>query len=126
MVKDTYLGPEKRGFLRLAYKTPLMYKVCKEETITKLLEGYNRNISQSGLLCNIKEEVPLECILWLCLDMGMLSICEKIEKNSIIVQKGILGKVVRLMKMKDGSFDVGVRFLTRFENVSSKITDQIK
>jgi hypothetical protein len=114
-INNTYTGPERRQFIRLAYKTPLMYKVCKEETISKLLEGYTRDISQSGLLCNIKDEVPKDCILWLGLDMGMLSICEEIEKNVVIVQKGILGKVVRMIKQGDTGYDVGVRFITRRE-----------
>jgi len=114
-IDNTYTGPERRQFIRMSYKTPLMYKVCKEETISKLLEGYTRDISQSGLLCNIKDEVPKDCILWLGLDMGMLSICEEIEKNVVIVQKGILGKVVRMIKQGNTSYDVGVRFITRCE-----------
>ena len=30
-----------------------------------LLQGYTVNVSQAGLLCNIKERVNLEDILWL-------------------------------------------------------------
>jgi hypothetical protein len=58
MVKeDKYKGSERRQFLRLDYVTPLAYKICKEETIHKLLQGYTSNISPAGLLCNIKEKV---------------------------------------------------------------------
>lgn len=108
-------GTERRQFVRLPYRTPLQYKVCKEETIKKLMSGYTEDISQSGLLCNIKESVPADSVLWLLLDMGMLNVCAEIEKKSIILQHGVLGRVVRSYPKKDGSFDVGLQFLTREE-----------
>ena len=47
--------------------------------------------------------------------MGALNICAEVEKRSVILQHGILGRVVRTYHKKDGSFDVGLRFLTREE-----------
>jgi hypothetical protein len=115
MEQSAYKGKERRQFIRLPYRTPLKYKICKEETIKKIMYGYTQNISQSGLLCDIKEPVPINSVLWLALDMGALSICSEIEKRSIILQHGILGRVVRTYQKKDGTFDVGIRFLTREE-----------
>lgn len=120
-----YSGREKRQFIRLPYRSPLNYKVCKEDTVKKLMFGYTEDISQSGLLCNIKELVPLDSVLWLLLDMGALAMCAQIEKNSIILQHGILGRVVRTYGKKDGSFDVGVRFLTRNETASSDLFQRV-
>ncbi|PIQ89746.1 MAG: hypothetical protein COV72_01475 [Candidatus Omnitrophica bacterium CG11_big_fil_rev_8_21_14_0_20_42_13] len=115
MDKVKYSGAEKRQFVRLPYRSPLQYKVCKEDTIKMIMHGYTENISQSGLLCNIKEDVPQDSVLWLLLDLGALTTCAEIEKRSIILQHGILGRVVRTYQKKNGSFDVGVRFLTREE-----------
>lgn len=124
-VKNEYKGAERRQFVRLPYRSPLRYKICKEDTIKKLMSGYTENISQSGLLCNIKDQVPLDCVLWLALDMGILSICSTIERNSVILQHGILGRVIRTYQKKNGSFDVGVRFLTRSETDNKSLFEKV-
>lgn len=115
MNEENYGGPERRKFVRIEYKEPLSYKICKSETISKMLCGYTQDVSQSGLLCKIKESVPIESVLWLSFDMGTLALCKEIENNSIVVQRGVLGKVVRVCQRPDGNFDVGICFLTREE-----------
>jgi hypothetical protein len=45
MTQEDYSGLERRQFLRLDFITPLGFKICKQETISKLLEGYTANIS---------------------------------------------------------------------------------
>ena len=106
---------ERRGFIRLDYAAPLAFKVCNKETITRLLEGYTSNISEAGMLCNIKKPVNTEDILWLSFDRGVLSICEELEKRVLIYQNGIIGKVVRIEAKGLDNFDVGIKFLTRGE-----------
>ena len=106
---------ERREFTRLDYAKPIAYKVCKKETISKLLEGYTSNISSSGLLCNVKEGVSCEDILWLSFDRGVLSVCEELEKRVFIYQNGIIGKVVRVESKGLDNFDVGIKFITRQE-----------
>lgn len=110
-----YLGEERRQFARLDYTVPLAYKVCKEETVSKILEGYTANISQAGILCNLKEKVALDNLLWLSFDRSTLIVCEELERRSLIYQNGIVGKVVRLDSRSDGTFDVGIQFITREE-----------
>ncbi|MDD5079200.1 MAG: PilZ domain-containing protein [Candidatus Omnitrophica bacterium] len=114
-MKNFYEGPERREFIRLNFNTPLAYKVCKAETLEKLLEGYTVNLSNSGLLCNIKNRVDIEDILWLSFDRSVLITCEEIEKSSLIYQSGIVGKVVRINDKDNGTFDIGVKFITRQE-----------
>jgi hypothetical protein len=116
MKKTVYKGPEHRKFLRLDYITPLAYKVCKKETLSKLLKGYTSDVSQAGLLCNIKYKPKKGDILWLSFDRATLLICEDLEKRSFIYQSGIIGKVVRVGHKSDGSYDAGIQFLTREEN----------
>ena len=110
-----YEGQERRNFMRLDHKTPLAYKVCSEETINKLLQGYTADISQSGLLCNIKDRVNKDDILWLSFDRSTLDIFEDIERRSLIYQNGIIGKVVRIEQRNDDTYNVGVQFITREE-----------
>ena len=122
---NSYAGPERREFLRLDYTTPLAYKVCKQQTISKLLEGYTVNISEAGLLCNIKDMVKPEDILWLSFDKSILIICEEIESRTLIYQNGVIGKVVRIENNTNGTFSVGVKFITREEKNLTNIYPQI-
>ncbi len=108
-------GPDRRKFMRLDYRAPLAYKVCSEETINKLLQGYTADISQSGLLCNIKDRVNQDDILWLSFDRSTLNIFEGIERRSLIYQNGIIAKVVRIEQRNDDTYNVGVQFITREE-----------
>lgn len=114
-MKKAYKEPDRRKFLRLEFKTPLQFKVCKKETISMLLEGYTSDISQSGLLCNMREKVRRGDLVWLSFDRATLSICEELEKRALVYQNGIIGKVVRIARKAKESFDVGVQFLTREE-----------
>ena len=106
---------ERRSSLRIDHAAPLAYKVCSKETISKLLAGYTSNISEAGMLCNIRETVNTEDILWLSFDRSILEICEELEKSVLIYQNGIIGKVVRVEPKGYDNFDVGIKFLTREE-----------
>lgn len=112
-VAISYNGPEKREHIRIDYCKPLAYKVVKRETVAKLLEGYTVNVSEAGLLCTINDKVNIQDIMWLSFDRNVLQICEEIERNSLIYQNGVIGKVVRIDGTGNGSFEVGVKFLTR-------------
>lgn len=116
-----YEGPERRQFDRVGYRAPLAYKVCKEETITKLLQGYTADISESGLRCNIKNRVNKDDIVWLSFDRSTLDILAQLEKRSLIYQNGVVGKVVRIDEKGDDTFDIGVQFVTREEKNSTNI-----
>jgi len=116
-----YKGEERRNFMRLDYRIPLAYKVCREETIEKLLQGYTADISQSGLLCNIKDRVNKDDILWLSFDRSTLNIFGEVERRSLIYQNGIIGKVVRIEQRNDDTYNVGVQFITREEKNSTNI-----
>ena len=118
MAEDIYQGPERRKFIRLNYVKPLAYKICKKETIDKLLQGYTANVSESGLLCTIQDKINPDDILWLCFDRDTLTICQDLERRSLIYQNGIIGKVVRINPVEDGSCEVGVQFITREEKVA--------
>lgn len=107
--------PERRVAVRITCQTPLAFKICKDETISKIMQGYTQNISSDGIKCAISEKVPLGSTLWLKLNKDAISMCEELEKRSVILQQGILGIVVWCEKKEDNIFDIGVQFLTREE-----------
>ena len=115
MKKNKYSGPERRKFMRLDFTTPLAYKICKKQTVSKILEGYTSNISTTGVLCNIKDKVKKNDVIWLSFDRNTLNMCESLENRSFIYQNGVLGKVTRIEVKKNKSFDVGIQFITREE-----------
>ncbi|MFA4842647.1 MAG: PilZ domain-containing protein [Candidatus Omnitrophota bacterium] len=120
-MKKEYSGAERRQFVRLDYTAPLSFKVCKKETLSKILEGYTGDISQGGILCNIKEKVRPGDILWLSFERSSLVFCEDLEKRSLIYQNGVIGKVARVNMKKDKTFDVGLQFVTREEKNQTNI-----
>jgi len=125
MKKTTYKGQERRQFVRLDYTAPLAYKVCKKKTISTLLSGYTANVSQSGLLCNIKDKVKKDDIIWLSFDRATLGVCAELEKRSLVYQSGVIGKVVRIERKKDHTYNVGVQFITRQEKNLTNIYPKI-
>lgn len=106
---------ERRAAVRVSCQTPLTYKICKEETISKIMQGYTQDISKDGLRCTISQEVPVGCTLWIQLDTDALTLCEELERNAVILQHGILGKVIWLEKERENNYEVGLQFVTRQE-----------
>ncbi len=125
---ENNLNPnEKREFPRQEFFTPLAYKVCKTETLTKLFEGYTINVSQSGVFCNLKNRVKIEDVVWLSFNKSVLVFCEDLERHGFFYQNGVIGKVVRVNDNVNGTFDVGVNFITREEkNITNRIPEFLK
>jgi c-di-GMP-binding flagellar brake protein YcgR len=117
MEEQAYTDTERRQFIRMGYTVPLAYKVCKQETLSKILEGYTVDISQSGLQCNLKDGVKIDDVMWLSFERSVLRIFQELEKRSLIYQNGVIGKVVRIMDNDNGSYNVGLQFLTREEKI---------
>jgi hypothetical protein len=125
MIENDFPEIERRKFTRLDFTAPFAFKVCSKETISRLLKGYTANISESGIFCNITQRVNKDDILWLSFDRATLSFCESLEKNTLIYQGGIVGKVVRVEDKPDGSFDAGLQFITREEENTTHIFPKV-
>lgn len=117
---------ERREFVRINYATPLACKICKKETLEKLFQGYTSNISPAGLLCNLNEIVSANDIIWLSFDRGTLIICAQLEKRALIYQNGIIGKVIRVEPKGRNNYDVGIKFITRQEELPDNFFGTIK
>ncbi|MFA6384854.1 MAG: PilZ domain-containing protein, partial [Candidatus Omnitrophota bacterium] len=77
--------------------------------------GYTVNVSESGLLCNIHDNVKIEDVLWLSFNKSVLQLVAEVDKHSFFYQNGVVGKVVRVENKTDGSYNVGIHFITREE-----------
>ncbi|MDD4941703.1 MAG: PilZ domain-containing protein [Candidatus Omnitrophica bacterium] len=122
---EHYDGEEKRLRERFECMTPLAYKICSQETLSKLFKGYTINVSETGLLCNIHDSVKVEDVLWLSFNKSVLELCAELDRHSFFYQNGVVGKVVRVEDNRDGTFNVGIHFITREEQNLTNIYPKI-
>jgi len=115
MTSHNYTGPERRRIERFEWAAPLAYKICKKETVSRLLDGYTVDVSSNGLRCTVKDKVNTSDILWLSFDRGQLATYQEIEKNTLIYQNGVIGQIVWVDRKDDDTYDVGIQFITRQE-----------
>jgi len=124
-MSQEYSGAERREFTRIEYAVPLAYKICNQDTVSKLLQGYTSDVSRSGLFCKIGERLNKDDIIWLSFDRAVLNICQDLEKRVFIYQNGIIGKVARIETSPEGVFGVGVHFITREEKNNTNIFPKV-
>ena len=118
----------RREFFRLKFSAPVRFKTCHtdvKESSSSDAAGVSQNISQSGILFQTSEIPPqLSSILWMDLDLRTLKICREIEDRALIVNNGLVGKVVRVEE-GEKNYDIGVCFLTQEEKSSSDVRSLI-
>ncbi len=119
----------RREFFRLKFNTPVEFKSYSPKTDKKPaftpVQGTTQNVSQSGILFQTGMNPPqLSSILWMNVDLRTLKICQEIESRAIVFQSGVLGRVVRVEEdPKDGSYDIGVCFLTQEQRDSREVRE---
>jgi c-di-GMP-binding flagellar brake protein YcgR len=110
---------EKREFFRLDYEKPLKFKSAKSD---ETIKAKSQNISASGILFSTQKNPPkLSSILWMDLDIRTLKICQEIENRALMVNNGLVGRVVRVEE-EGGTYNVGVCFLTQPAGISSRLS----
>ena len=122
---------ERREFFRLSYKAPVQFKFYEAQSsnraaqlVEEPLDGNAKNISQKGVLFQTVEHPPqLSSIVWMSMDMRTLKICQEIESKALILNHGVLGKVVRVEEDidKDNTYDIGVCFLRNDQRQSPDV-----
>ena len=116
---------ERREFFRVPFTRSLKYKAYSNGS----LDGTTRNISQSGILFSTDQAPPrVSSIVWLSLDMRTLGICREIESRALILNNGILGRVVRVEEDPSvtKTYDVGVCFLNKEQWGEPEVTELLK
>ncbi len=126
LLKEKNLTHEKpssqnrREFFRLKFSAPVRFK-SRPKTLQE--SGISKNISQSGILFETPENPPqLSSLLWMDLDLRTLKICQEIENRALILNNGVVGKVVRVEEGQR-NYDIGVCFLTQEEKDSSEVQE---
>lgn len=127
----TNFGKDRREFFRINFDTPLNFKTYSRLAVNtpekSEHQATSQNISQTGILFQTEDNPPqLSSIVWMNLDIRTLSICKEIEKRALILNNGLLGRVVRVEEDAKNSnrYDVGVCFLTQ-EQKNSREVEQI-
>ncbi len=119
----------RREFFRLKFAAPLRFKsYTPKNTPTKtsgrepsLTGGVSQNISQSGILFQTTENPPqLSSIVWINLDLRTIKICQEIEERALVLNEGLLGRVVRVEE-DNKNYDIGVCFLTQDQKNSEEV-----
>ena len=116
---------ERREFFRVPFNMPVRYKAYDHTQST----GNAQNVSQSGILFQTENEPPkLSSILWLNLDLRTLKICQEIESRALIMNNGILGKVVRVEEDVDDSkaYDIGICFIRKDEQSNADVQEFLR
>jgi hypothetical protein len=119
------LTQERREFFRLNFKTPLQFKAYTDSRA----HATAQNISQSGILFQTEQAPPqLSSIVWMNLDMRTLKICQEIESKALIMNNGVLGKVVRVEEDADkgSTYDIGVCFLKKEQKGDREVQEFIR
>jgi len=122
------VAQERRNFFRINFKSPIQFKMVSadgEKNAHKpdASHGTSQNVSPTGILFQTETKPPaLSSIILMNMDIRTLHICQEIEKKAITFNSGLLGKVVRVEDdPEDGTYDVGVCFLTQNERNSRQV-----
>lgn len=124
-MSEDYRGEERRKFLRCNYEQFFNYNTVNLSTDKKfmslLVHAVTRNLSGSGMLFSTAEVPQLSSLLVLSLDYRTARVCEEIERNALIVNDRVLGKVVRIEEKGDGVYDVGIAFVTKSDRLPKDV-----
>lgn len=127
---EKYRGEERRKFLRCSYEKAFSYNpvdISKDRGfMSSLVTAISRNLSGTGMLFSTNQAPILSSLLVLNLDYRTARVCEEVERNALIVNDRVLGKVVRIEERGDGAYDVGVAFVTKSDRLPKDIHSLIK
>ncbi|MBU1784221.1 MAG: hypothetical protein KKG95_02620, partial [Candidatus Omnitrophica bacterium] len=107
------------------HETALNFREVKSDKLANKQEILVRNISACGLLFRTESIPPtLSSSIWIELDPKMMGLCKEIEEDLLILNNGILGRVVRISEGEPGiSYDVGIGFLRKKDMTPEEIED---
>ena len=120
----------RREFLRYRCDQPMHFKVLlspkNDSRAPRILGGISKNLSVSGILFASTDCPELSSILALDMDYRTTSICQEIEETTIIVDNKLIGKVVRIEEKDDGTYNIGVAFIKKSDQIFPEIKKLLK
>ena len=129
---EDFRGREKREFLRYSYKKPLKYNIINvlknKHFSPEFIGAISRNLSASGIFfVTDVEEVPnISSLLVMDLDYQTANICKEVEERALILNNKLIGRVVRIEDNEDGTYGIGVAFITRSNPLSKELQTNIE
>ena len=125
---DDYAGKERREFFRYRHEGQAHFKEIspKDWSLSDLARAATRNLSVSGMLFTSEYPPRMSSIILLDVDYRTTKICEEIEERALIVNNRLLGKVVRIEDNDNGSYDIGVAFIKKSEDLPQEIATLVK
>lgn len=121
---------EKREFLRYRCDKPVSFKILlspkDKNPASKLTSGISKNLSASGILFASGTFPEIASILALDLDYRTTNICREIEENTLIIDNKLIGKVVRIEENDDGTYNIGVAFIKKSDQIFPEIKKLLK
>lgn len=118
-------NPERRKFIRYECDKPIQYKkvILAEDKIvaSKLVDACSKNLSANGILLSTKYPPELSSIIVLYLENRNNPLSRQIRKQIMMLNNGILGRVVRTDVIGDGEYNVGIAFFTKSEKLAEDI-----
>ena len=124
-----YSGSEKREFFRYRHEKPAVFKEITDSghaAVSDLAKAVTKDLSASGMLFTSEYPPRLSSIIVLDVDYRTSRICEEIESRALILNNKLLGKVVRIEDNDNGSYDIGVAFIKKSENLPQDVLTLIK
>ena len=121
---------DKREFLRYRCDKPVNFKILfspkDKKAASKILNGISKNLSVSGILFASDTLPEISSIIALDLDYRTTVICQEIEEKVLIFDNKLIGKVVRIEESDDGTYNVGVAFIKKTDQISPEIKELLK
>lgn len=121
---------EKREYLRYRCDKPVDFKILASPKdsgeASKFVSGISKNLSASGILFSSTQIPEISSVLALDLDYRTTNLCREIEEHVLIVDTKLIGKVVRIEQNDDGSFDIGVAFIKKSDQLPAEIKNLLK
>jgi hypothetical protein len=123
-----YPGQERREFFRYRHVEPARFKeVSKNDnTLSDIAAAVTKNLSASGMLFTSEYPPRLSSIIILDVDYRTSMLCEEIEERALILNNRLIGKVVRIEDNDNGSYDIGVAFVKKSDDLSKHVLDLVK
>ncbi|MDD5437421.1 MAG: PilZ domain-containing protein, partial [Candidatus Omnitrophica bacterium] len=119
MSTTDYAGKEKREFFRYRHVGQANFKEVSKDSsaLSEVAQAITKNLSASGMLFTSQYPPRLSSMIVLEIDYRTTRLCEEIEERVLILNNKLLSKVVRIEDNDNGSFDIGIAFVKKSENL---------
>jgi hypothetical protein len=120
---------DRREFLRYNFEKPLKYSMLDmlkdRQFSAEFITALTNNLSASGIFFTTKsEKLPnISSLLIMDVDYRMANICKEIEEQALILNNKLVGRVIRIEDNEDGTYGIGVAFITNSTPLSRELRD---